>query len=49
MDHSLSSVGKAWEDVLEKPDNLSDKTNLTFIQFVEITLWVLFFRGLIFL
>ena len=46
MDHCLGSVGKASEDMLEKPDNPSDKTNLTFIQFVEITLWVLFFSGL---
>ena len=46
MDHCLGSVEKAWEDVLEKPDNLSDKTNLTFIQLVEITLWALLFGGL---
>ena len=46
MDHCLGSVEKAWEEVLEKPHNLYDKTNLTFIQLVEITLWALLFRGL---
>ena len=31
-------VWKRPEKMFEKPDNLSDKTNLTFIQLVEITL-----------
>ena len=49
MDHCLGSVEKAWEDISEKTDNLSDKKNLTFIQLVKITLWALLFGGLTFL